>query len=90
MTTHQVFVKNIRCDSSINMLKACLMKAEGVTGLNILKNEQLIEINGDAVIPNQIVDILHAHGYAEIPGTGVYSKKNSFDYWYCHCCGSCD
>ena len=90
MTTHQVFVKNIQCDSSMNTLKACLLKAASVTGLNILKKEQLIEISGDDIFPHQIVEILNAQGYTEIPGTGIYSRKNSFDYWYCHSCGSCD
>ena len=43
MTTHQIFVENIKCDGCMNSIKTALLKNKGVTAVEIHKEEDKID-----------------------------------------------
>ncbi len=90
MTTHQIFVKNMQCGDSMNSLKYNLLKTNGVTAVDFFEEENKICITGKALGRGEIIAALASLGYSEKENSGIFSKKNSFDHWYCHCCSGCD
>lgn len=90
MRTYQILVKSLQCGPCLNKIKASLLKIKGVTTLDIIKEENKIRINGDAIEIEEIIDNLAGLGYRQQGNDGFFSKANTFDYWFCYYCSSCD
>jgi len=90
MTIHQITVKNIHCGDCMRQVKASLLSLEEIREVEFMKTENKIAINGEAVNKEQIVLKLAELGYRELDHTGVFSKPNSYNYWYCYCCSGCE
>lgn len=90
MTTHQIYVKSLHCGSCLNEIKNILQNTKGVTRLTVDQETSQISVSGDMLEKDKIVESMGAGGYHQNEETGMFSKANPFDFWYCHCCSSCD
>ena len=90
MTTHQIFVKNIQCGDSMNSLKYNLLKTNGITAVDFFEEENRVCITSKTLGRDEIVTALASLGYSEKENSGIFTKKNSFEHWYCYSCSGCD
>ena len=65
MTTHQIFVENIKCNGCINSIKNALLKNKGVIAVEIYKQEDKVCVTGVAIERSEMVSNLSALGYPE-------------------------
>lgn len=78
MTTHKIFVENIKCGGCIISIKTALLKLKGVTAVEIYKEEDKVCVSGVAVDRENIVMKLVALGYPEKGNNNLISKAKSF------------
>ena len=90
MTTHQIFFKNLQCGDCVNSIKSNLLNIKGVTAADFFEDENKLCITCTALDMEDIIKTLSSLGYSEKENTGVFSKQNTFDHWYCYCCSGCD
>ncbi len=78
MTTHQIFVENIKCGRCINSIKTALLKNKGVTAVEIHKEEDKVCVTGIAIEKESMVSQLLSLGYPEKGNNSLLSKAKSF------------
>ncbi|MEP7232761.1 MAG: heavy-metal-associated domain-containing protein [Ginsengibacter sp.] len=78
MTTHQIFVENIKCSGCINSIKTILLKRKGVIAVVINKEENKVCVSGIAIERNDLVMKLATLGYPERGNNNLISKVKSF------------
>jgi copper chaperone CopZ len=78
MTTHQIFVENIKCGGCMNSIKTALLKLSGVTAVEIFKEEDKVCVSGIAVEKDTLIAKLSSLGYPEKGNNNFISKAKSF------------
>ncbi|MBU7571681.1 MAG: heavy-metal-associated domain-containing protein [Flavobacterium sp.] len=78
MTTHQIFVENIKCGGCMNSIKTALLKLRGVTAVEIFKDEDKVCVSGIAVEKDTLIAKLSSLGYPEKGNNNFISKAKSF------------
>jgi copper chaperone CopZ len=78
MTTHKIFVENIKCGGCMNSIKIALLKLKGVTAVEINKEEERVSVSGVAIERNELAMKLAALGYPERGNNNLISKAKSF------------
>ena len=78
MTTHQIFVENIKCGGCINSIKTTLLKKQGVIAVEIHKEADKVCVTGVAIEREDMVSQLLSLGYAEKGNNSLLSKAKSF------------
>jgi copper chaperone CopZ len=78
MTTHKIFVENIKCGGCMNSIKIALLKLKGVTTVEINKEEERVSVSGVAIERNELAMKLAALGYPERGNNNLISKAKSF------------
>lgn len=78
MTTHQIFVENIKCGGCMNSIKTALLKLSGVTAVEIFKEEDKVCVSGIAVEKELLIAKLSSLGYPEKGNNNLISKAKSF------------
>ena len=78
MTTHQIFVENIKCNGCINSIKVALLKNKGVTAVEIHKEEDKVCVTGIGIERENFVKQLASLGYPEKGNNSLLSKAKSF------------
>lgn len=76
MTTHQIFVENIKCEGCINNIKTSLIKLKGVSAVEVFNNK--VCISGNTLERDAIVKQLANIGYPEKGNNNFLSKAKSF------------
>ncbi|MCW3089772.1 MAG: hypothetical protein JWP81_841 [Ferruginibacter sp.] len=90
MITHEVFIKNLQCGNCYTSINTILRATKGVVAVEFFKEENKINISSEKLDKAGIITSLQSIGYHEDKEKKFFSKKNSFEYWYCHCCSGCD
>jgi copper chaperone CopZ len=78
MTTHQIFVDNIKCGGCMNSIKTALLKLSGVTAVEIFKEEDKVCVSGIAVEKEMLVAKLSSLGYPEKGNNNFIRKAKSY------------
>ncbi|MCK9403641.1 MAG: heavy-metal-associated domain-containing protein [Chitinophagaceae bacterium] len=78
MTTHYIFVENIKCGGCINSIKTALLKLSGVTAVEIFKEEDKVCVSGIAVEKDVVVAKLSSLGYLQKGNNSFLSKAKSY------------
>ena len=78
MTTHQIFVENIKCGGCMNSIKTALLKITGVTAVEIFKEEDKVCVSGIAIEKEALITKLSSLGYSEKGNNNFISKAKSF------------
>lgn len=78
MTTHQIFVENIKCGGCLNSIKNALLKINGVTAVEIYKDEDKVCISGIAVEREVVLAKLSSLGYPQKGNNNLLSKAKSY------------
>jgi copper chaperone CopZ len=78
MTTHQIFVENIKCGGCINSIKTTLLKKKGVIAVEIHKEADKVCVTGVAIEREDMVSQLLSLGYAVKGNNSLLSKAKSF------------
>jgi copper chaperone len=78
MTTHQIFVENIKCGGCINSIKTALLKLSGITAVEIFIDEDKVCVSGIAVEKETVVAKLSSLGYPEKGNNNFFSKAKSY------------
>ena len=78
MTTHEIFVENIKCGGCMNSIKTALLKLKGLTAVEIDKAEDKVCVSGVTIERNDLVVKLAALGYPEKGSNNLISKAKSF------------
>lgn len=78
MTTHQIFVENIKCGGCMNSIKTALLKLSGVTAVEIYKDEDKVCVSGIAVEKDVVVAKLSSLGYPQKGNNNLLSKAKSY------------
>jgi copper chaperone CopZ len=78
MTTHQIFVENIKCGGCMNSIKTALLKISGVTAVEIFKEEDKVCVGGIAVEKERLVAKLSSLGYPEKGNNTSIRKAKSY------------
>lgn len=78
MTTHQIFVENIKCGGCMNSIKTTLLKLSGITAVEIFKEEDKVCVSGIAVEKDTLIAKLSSLGYPEKGNNNFISKVKSF------------
>ena len=78
MTTHQIFVENIKCGGCINSIKTALLKLKGVTAVEIFKDENKVCISGIALEKEVVLAKLSSLGYPQKGSNNIINKAKSF------------
>lgn len=78
MITYQIFVENIKCGGCLNSIRGALLKINGVTGLEILKEEDKVTVTGWAIDKEVVIKKLAALGYPEKGNNSLMNKAISF------------
>ncbi len=78
MTTHKIFVDNIKCNGCIQSIKNALQKIKGVSAINIFKEEDKICVSGIAIDRDEIIKKLASMGYPEKGHNNIFKKAKSF------------
>ncbi len=90
MTTHEIFLKNLQCGDCMTAVTSNLLNTKGVTAVDVVEEENKICVTSIAADKKEIIKRLSSLGYSEKESTGIFSKKNTFDHWYCYSCSGCD
>lgn len=78
MTTHKIFVNNIKCNGCIQSIKAALQKINGVSAVDVFKEEDKICVSGIAIDREEILTKLASLGYPEKGHNSIFKKAKSF------------
>ena len=78
MTTHQIFVENIKCGGCINSIKTALLKLKGVTAVEIFKDENKVCVSGIALEKEVVLAKLSSLGYPQKGSNNIINKAKSF------------
>ena len=78
MTTHQIFVENIKCGGCMNSIKTALLKLRGVTAVEIFKDEDKVCVSGIVVEKEVVLAKLSSLGYPPKGNNNLVSKAKSF------------
>lgn len=78
MTTHTIYVENIKCSGCMNSIRTALLKISGVIAVDISKEEDKVTISGVAVDKEELVMKLASLGYPEKGNNNLMSKARSF------------
>lgn len=78
MTTHQIFVENIKSSGCINSIKTSLVKLRGIIAVEIVKAENKVCVSGIAVDKETVLAKLSSMGYPEKGSNNLLSKAKSF------------
>lgn len=78
MTTHQIFVENIKCGGCMNSIKTALLKLSGVTAVEIYKDEDKVCVSGIAVEKDVVIAKLSSLGYPQKGNNNLLSKAKSY------------
>ena len=78
MTTHQIFVENIKCSGCMNSIKTALLKIKGVIAVEIIKEDDKVCVTAIAVEREKMVAKLASLGYPEKGNNSLISKAKSF------------
>lgn len=78
MTTHQIFVENIKCEGCMNSIKNALLKENGVSAVQVLLEEDKVCVSGIAIDKDMLVKKLSSLGYPEKGSNNLISKAKSF------------
>jgi copper chaperone len=78
MSTHQIFVENIKCGGCVNSIKTALLKLRGVTAIEIFKDEDKVCVSGIAVEKETVVAKLYSLGYPEKGNNNFLRKAKSY------------
>jgi len=78
MTTHQIFVENIKCGGCVNSIKKVLIKMKGVTAVEIHKEDDEVCVTGVAIEREDVVAKLVSLGYPEKGNNNFISKAKSY------------
>ncbi len=78
MTTHKIFVENIKCNGCIQSIKAALQKINGVSAVEVFKEEDKICVSGIAIDREEILTKLASLGYPEKGRNSIFKKAKSF------------
>jgi copper chaperone CopZ len=78
MTTHQIFVENIKCGGCMNSIKTALLKLSGVTAVEIFKEEDKVCVSGIAIEKESLIAKLSSLGYPQKGNNNLLSKAKSY------------
>jgi copper chaperone len=78
MTTHQIFVENIKGAGCINTIKTALLKLKGVTAVEIFKDEDKVCVSCIAVEKEVVLEKLFSLGYPQKGSNTLMNKAKSF------------
>ena len=78
MTTHQIFVENIKSGGCMSSIKTALLKVRGVTAVEISKDEDKVCVSGIAVEKDVIAAKLSSLGYPQKGNNNFLSKAKSY------------
>ncbi|MEP7108803.1 MAG: heavy-metal-associated domain-containing protein [Ferruginibacter sp.] len=78
MTTHEVFVENIKCGGCMNTIKTALLRIKGVSAVEIFKEDDKVCITGIAIEKDELVAKLASLGYPEKGNNNPLYKAKSF------------
>lgn len=77
MTTHQLFVENLRCSGCVNSIQTALMKMKGVTAVEVTLAEDKVCVSGVNVEKEELVEKLAALGYPQKGSNSFMNKAKS-------------
>lgn len=78
MTTHQIFVENIKCDGCVSNIKTALLKLKGVVNVDVYRNKELVCVSGVALERKEIAAALSDLGYPEKGNNSFFSKAKTY------------
>lgn len=78
MVTYQIFVENIKCDGCVAKIKENLLPMNGVTAVEVYKDEHKVCVSGIAIEKQDLVNKLTDLGYPQKGGNNLFSKARSF------------
>lgn len=77
MTTHQIFVENLKCSGCANSIQNALLKMKGVTGVDVVLAEDKVCVSGVTVEKEEIVAKLASLGYPQKGNNSFLNKAKS-------------
>ena len=78
MTSHQIFVENIKCRGGITRIKTALQKIKGVNAVEIFEGMSKVCVTGVAVEKEEMITKLASLGYPQKGGNSFLNKAKSF------------
>lgn len=78
MISHQIMAENIKCDGCVAKIKEAIMPLQGVTAVEVSKEEGKVCISGIAIEKKDMVKKLAELGYPEKGHNGFISKAKSY------------
>lgn len=78
MTTHQIFVENIKCDGCVSNIKSALQKIKGVVNVDVYKDKELVCVSGVALERQEMTAALSELGYPEKGNNSFFSKAKTY------------
>ena len=78
MTTHQIFVENIKRDGCVSMIKTALLKLKGVVNVDVYKEKELVCVSGVALERQEMTATLSELGYPEKGNNSFLSKAKTY------------
>ncbi|MEO6187279.1 MAG: heavy metal-associated domain-containing protein [Ginsengibacter sp.] len=87
---HNIIVKSLNCGNTADTIRKSLSKVEGVTSIDFALEENMISIEGSSVTREVITGVMNSLQYQEKEQQGIFSRKNTYDNWYCYYCSGCD
>lgn len=79
MQTIDLFVENIKCGGCMNSIRTALLKIEGVSAVNIDKEEDRVSVEvSDSGLKSAIISALSSMGYPEIGHNDLLKKAKSY------------
>jgi copper chaperone CopZ len=78
MTTHELFVENIKCNGCIDSIKNALQNVHGVTNVEVSKEDGKVSVTAIALGKNEIATILASAGYPEKGHNSFLKKAKTF------------
>ena len=78
MTSHQIFVENIKCRGSITSIKTALQKMKGVNAVEIFEGISKVCIIGVAIGREEMITKLASLGYPQKGGNSLLYRAKSF------------
>ena len=78
MTTHQIFVENIKCEGCVSKIKTALLKLKGVVNVDVYKEKELVCISGVALERQEMTATLSELGYPEKGNNSFFNKAKTY------------
>ncbi len=88
--THRIIVKSLKCGNSAETIRESLSKVKGVTAIDFFMAENTVCIQGESIAVKEIRGAMNSMQYQERGQEGIFTKKNSYENWYCYSCSDCD